>query len=259
MPQRLCVASLRPLVRYVDEEQAVIDAHFSLAAPMEPWRRGKALPLRASLHVAIDGGDGFHDEADAQLVLEEDGGGGGGFRFEVVHPDRWWPSGMGDQPLYDLTLWVGLEDGQVATRSVGLGLTSVRPAGSASGGSDAGGLEALLVNGRPAGIRSVLPVDVIDQNALLPASGSTLLLVRDHYGDDLLYDAADRAGVLLIQCVPIDAAGAPEASLGAEVERLGPHPSLAGWYVGHLGGLSDAVAAEVRRLDPVHTVFRTLC
>ena len=254
MSHRLRVTSLRPLVRYVDGEQAVIDARFSLAAEPVGWAgavgagrvHGPGAEVVASVHLEIDGGDGFHDEGDVRLLLEENGS---SFRFEVVHPSRWWPSGMGEQPLYDLKLWVRLDDGRTAQRRVELGLTSVR---------SAEGVETLLVNGRPAPIRSVIPVDIVDEKALLPASGSTLLLVRDHYGPDLLYRAADRAGVLLVQCVPIDAGAAPEDALETQVDRLAPHPSLAGWYVGDLGAISDAVAARLRELDPTHAVFREL-
>src|SRR5690606_12906808 len=87
---------------------------------------------------------------------------------------------------------------------------------------------------------------------------NSLLIVRDHYGTDLLYDAADRAGILMVQCVPIHPSGEPERDVAVEISRLAGHPSLAGWYVGHLGNLSDRLAAAIRTLDPPHTIFREL-
>ena len=90
----------------------------------------------------------------------------------------------------------------------------------------------------------------------MPACGDSLLLVRDHYAPDLLCAAADSAGILLIQAIPIDPDGQPERRLDAEVCRLTHHPSLAGYFVGHLGQLSDRIAHRLRELDPTRAVFR---
>ena len=40
------------------------------------------------------------------------------------------------------------------------------------------------------------------------------------------------------------------------VDRLSGHPSLAGWYVGHLGDAVDDVTAALKGCDPVHPVFK---
>ena len=98
----------------------------------------------------------------------------------------------------------------------------------------------------------------IDERHLLPATGDSLMLVRDHYGTDLLYQAADRAGILTLQCVPIHPLGEPERDVDDQIDRLAAHPSLAGYYVGHLGQLSDELARRIRALDPTRTVFREL-
>src|SRR5690606_21495749 len=100
---------------------------------------------------------------------------------------------------------------------------------------------ALIVNGELCAIESVVSVDRSDESRMLPAAGNSLLVVRDHYGTDLLYDAADRAGILMVQCVPIHPQGAPEQDVAVEVSRLASHPSLAGWYVGHLGELTERI------------------
>ena len=98
-------------------------------------------------------------------------------------------------------------------------------------------------------------VDKIDEHSLLPATGDSLLLVRDHFGAEVLYEAADRAGILLVQCVPIDAEGKLELSVAEQVDRLASHPSLAGYFVGHLGKLTGKVAEALKLLDPTRSVF----
>lgn len=247
-PVRL--SGVRPLVRYVDEEQAVIDA-FLFATPSLPDFDSDT-PATPTIDVMLEvtGSDGFHDEGETRVRLVN---GRASMRFDLVQPQRWWPAGMGEQPLYSLTARVVNRDDIVAEQTVTFGLASVRR----DRPSDAASRDlALLIHGQVCRIRSVLSVDRVDEHSLLPASGETLLLVRDHYGPDLLYDAADRAGILLIQCVPISPDGTPEVDVEAQVSRLATHPSLAGWFVGHLGGLSDEVATRIRHLDPGRTVFR---
>lgn len=236
--------SVRPLVRYVDAEQAVIDVQVVLPPRFADWR-GPGVELMMQL----TGNDGFHDEGRVALTLE---GSAGSARFEVVQPQRWWPAGMGEQPLYELTLTLAAGSELLDARTMMIGLTSVRPDASED---DADG-PRLLVNGEIWAVRSVLPVDRVDENQLLPATGDSVLLVRDHYGPDMLYQAADRAGVLLVQCVPIHPQATPETDVQEQVDRLAAHPSLAGWFVGHLGRLSDEVADRLRELDPTRNVFR---
>lgn len=245
-PVRL--SAVRPIVRYVDCDKAVIDTQI-FATPSLP---GSEQPPTPTIDVAlsVDGSDGFHDEGETRVRLVN---GQAAMRFDIVEPQRWWPAGMGEQPLYQLTARVLGHDTVLAEQRVTFGLASVRR----DRPSDAVNEQlALLIHGRVCRIRSVISVDKIDENSLLPATGETLLLVRDHYGPDVLYEAADRAGILLIQCVPISAEGTPEVDVEEQVTRLSAHPSLAGWFVGHLGAMSDDVAARLRALDPARTVFR---
>ncbi len=246
-PVRL--SGVRPLVRYVDAEQAVVDT-FLFATPSLPdFDSDTPATPAINVYLEVTGSDGFHDEGEARVRLV---GGRASMRFDIVHPQRWWPAGMGDQPLYSLTARV-LNRDDVAEQTVTFGLASVRHDRPTD---DPASELALLIHGKVCRIRSVLAVDRVNEHALLPAGGETLLLVRDHYGPDVLYDAADRAGILLVQCVPISADGTPEVDVEAQVNRLATHPSLAGWFVGHLGRLSDEVANRIRHLDPGRTVFR---
>lgn len=246
MTKELRLTSVRPLVRYVDEDQAVIDTHFHTAGPIPKAQAG--FTGEADVHITIRGLDGFHDEGRTRTPIHH---GEGSVRFEVVHPSRWWPAGMGEQPLYELTLRLLEGDNVTDQRTVTIGLTSVRS------DSDESDTEhpTFLVNGQHCRIQSVVMVDRVDENTLLPATGDSLLLIRDHYGPELLYEAADRAGVLLIQSVPISAKGRPSLEVADQIDRLAAHPSLAGWFVGHLGDVRDTVTQRIKALDPTHTVF----
>ncbi|MEM1109579.1 MAG: hypothetical protein AAGH99_12910 [Planctomycetota bacterium] len=248
MSQQVRLDSVRPLVRYVDKDQAVIDAHFTTLPAVAGSSRQR--PNRAvNVAVEIDGSDGFHDEGEARVQLSDHRG---RFRFEVVRPRRWWPAGMGEQALYKLSITVAEPGLGRAERSVTFGLTSVRRDRVLGEGFD----ESLLVNGRICDIESVVPVDHADAQQLLPANGESLLLVRDHFGPDALYDAADRAGILLVQCVPIRPDAEVESAVVQQVGRLSSHPSLAGYFVGHLGALSDSVATKLKKIDPTRMVLR---
>jgi beta-mannosidase len=236
------LASVRPLVRYVDEEQAVVEIAIEAAASLAD----KPVPSPHAIDVLteVNGGEGFHDEQYDHVELVD---GRGKVTFSLVQPERWWPAGMGEQSLYELQ--VSMLDGEdPQCLSCSIGLTSVRRRQDEEPGT-------LWINGRRWRFHSYIPVDRVHQNMLLPVSGQTILVVRDHYGPDVLYEAADRAGVLMIQCVPIDAEALPERQMAEQVRRLSSHPSLAGWFVGHHGRISRAIEDQLRLLDPVHSVF----
>ena len=245
------LSSVRPLVRYVDESQAVIDIHFTLL-PMVPTHEEPALPLGAvEVLVEMVGADGFFDEQRSRVDLR---GLEGNVRMEIVHPERWWPAGMGEQSLYCFKVTLVHQGEATDMRTVTVGFTSVRMDHRRPCANRA----ELLVNGQVCPIDAVMPIDLIHERRLLPIAGHSLLIVRDHYGPDVLYEAADRAGILLIQCVPIDPAGKPEEGMADQVDRLSAHPSLCGWFVGHLGRIADDVAARLHALDPTRSVLRTV-
>lgn len=246
------LSSLRPLVRYVDPDQAIVELriqpprHSPLREP-PPGPRGPVEVL-----IEVQGPDGFNDE---QRLTVSPGDRPQTVRFQIVQPRRWWPAGMGEQPLYRLTASLHVGGVMIETRRTNIGLTSVRcPIDSAGVGIDRGPTE-LLVNSEVCPIRSILPVDLIDERRLLPVGGQSLLIVRGHYGHDVLYDSADRTGLLLIQAVPIHPDGEPEIDVAAEVDRLSAHPSLAGWFVGHLGAMRQRLADRIRELDPSRNIF----
>lgn len=246
--------SIRPLVRYVDGDQAVVDVHFTLYPIL--MSDGTPPPDRPAVEVLveIDSDEGFHDEGGCKTWLDE--AYRGSVRFEIVAPSRWWPSGLGEQALYRVSVSVGLPRGAADRKTVTLGMSSIREDTL----TNTYNLEqTLLVNGQVLAIEHLIHVDKISENRLLPATGGSLLMVRDHFGTDTLYDAADRAGILLLQCVPIPTDDrAFHRWVESHVDRIAPHPSLAGWFVGHLGEMRDDVAERIKALDPSHAVFREL-
>lgn len=247
------IDSVRPLVRYVDERQAVIDTHIltHAALPIDESHRTADTPM-AYIMAELDGADGLHDEGCGRLLLKPCGSQmEGGFRFGIDEPQRWWPAGLGDQPLYNLTIRIIVGDEVTDEAKLTLGLASVRRGQVL--GKDLP--PSLLVNGQICEVVEVLTVDQIDENQLLPANGESLLLVRDHYGAELLYKAADMAGIMAVQAVPIDPAGDPTAQVREQVNRLTAHPSLAGYYIGHLGEVKTKVAECLKRLDPTRSIF----
>ena len=236
--------SIRPLVRYVDEDRAVIEIRLTVRpSSTEAWEELSSQAMEA--HIEILGAQGFSDE---QCQPVDWSGQEGWVRCEVVRPDRWWPAGLGDQSLYDLTVRLLSNNDLLTEHQTTIGLTSVRRIHLDER------LQA-LVNGQVLSIQAVVPIDLADEHSLLPAAGDSLLLVRGHYGPDVLYDAADRAGILLIQCVPIHPQAQPDTDMAQQIDRLCAHPSLVGWFVGHLGELTDPIGQTIRRLDPTRTVF----
>lgn len=254
----LRIDSLRPLVRYVDESQAIVELRIGFLHPLPLTDAAETRPARqVDLLVHIDMPDGFIDE---HRVTAEVVGMQSTVRFTIVEPMRWWPAGMGDQALYELRVHV-LDRGEACDAvSTTIGLTSIRrpsPTIRPATRRSRRKVAPFVVNGRPFGVQAVLPVDAIHENRLLPASSDMMLMIRGHYGPDLLYNAADRAGLLLLQCVPIDPDGEPDARVAEHVDRLSHHPCLVGWVVGHLGRLADRTSQQLRQLDPTRPVFQT--
>lgn len=226
-------------------------------------RPGVAEPQSVTIHISMQGPNGYQYDHSTQAELDDDTG---MVRFEMRAPRRWWPAGMGDQVLYALSLTVEMAGLPTETWRTTLGLTSVRPLGRLALDRQTNGETTpqfsaddpavLLVNGRERPIHSVVAVDPRDESDLLPAGGDSLLVVRDHFGPDVLYDAADRAGILLVQSVPVSD-GLDDAQLiRSQVDRLVGHPCLAGWHVPAGDERSEGLARCLQELDPTRCIIR---
>ncbi len=272
--------AIRPLVRYVDESQAVVEIHVAVHPIEEAPPALPGAPLEVV--VRVEGPDGYLYEHQSQLCLQGDSG---VVRFELGDPQRWWPSGMGQQALYNLSVLILDNDHVTRAWENTIGLTSVRPAARISYGRDdpadshatqTTGLmldqdAVLLINGHQCPIENLVPVYPADERSVLPVGKHCLLVVREHYGPDILYHAADRAGTLLIQSIPTlgqhdpthppsdaDESGPTRGVVQSQVNRLVGHPSLAGWLVPQADEAGDRLVHQLRRLDPTRSVFRAI-
>lgn len=154
----------------------------------------------------------------------------------VPNPRRWWPRALGDQPLYDLSVSV-VPGGEVSDRRhrrLGLRTVSVNDWVFRVNG------ERLFLKGAAQGPTGVLPgeasaSDVAADIDLALAAGLDLLRLRAHVARPELYDAADAAGLLLWQDMPLR--GPAHRSIRREARRqalelvdlLAHHPSVLVW------------------------------
>ena len=241
-PAIVKLKSVRTLVRYVDKQRAVIEACFALTD-----KKGfNAQPVE--VHFRLTGPSGKQYTCQSPVELVE---GVGRIRFEITDPRRWWPAGMGAQDLYELRMTLLVGDKSIDNWTSTVGMTSVRSPQDVAA-------SMLLVNGQQYDIQSVVAIGRADENSVLPVSGDMLLLVRDYFGPDQLYDAADRAGILLVQSVPLLHENEPDVTVRLEVDRLSAHPSLAGWLVDSAGRAADRIVTRIAQLDPTHNIFRNL-
>ena len=159
----------------------------------------------------------------------------------VERPELWWPHVLGDPTLHDLRVAVttgdGGSDGGVSDeRRVRVGLRSVSLRAwvcSVNGerlflkGACHGPTRAALAEATPAEVRA-------DVDRAL-AAGLDLLRVQGHVARPELYDAADEAGLLLWQDLPLHGRyprGVRRQAVHqahALVDLLGHHPSIALW------------------------------
>ena len=127
------------------------------------------------------------------------------WRVEVPEPHRWWPHELGDQPLYDVTVEVGTTQGGLSDRRrVRTGLRAVQMDNwqfSVNGvriflkGTSFGPATPWWAEADEAGLRR----DV----ELAKEAGLNLIRAYGHVAQPSLYDAADEAGMLIWQDLPL--------------------------------------------------------
>lgn len=154
----------------------------------------------------------------------------------VDGPALWWPRALGDRPLHDLAVEV-VADGQVSDRRerrVGLRAVTVRDSVVRVNG------ERLFCKGADhlptrQALAEAGADEVVRDVAMAVDAGLDLLRVHAHVARPELYDAADEAGLLLWQDLPLQGP-APRglrrqavALARDAVDLLGHHPSIAMW------------------------------
>ena len=169
----------------------------------------------------------------------------------VADPERWWPWSLGDQPLHDVTIEARTGDGEVShrvTRRLGLRTVELRNwIAHVNGerlflkGSNQGPTRQALAEATPDALRG----DV----ELAKEAGLDFLRLHAHITRPEVYDAADEAGLLLWQDLPLQwgyARGVRKQAVRQArkaVELLGHHPSVAIWC-GHNEPMAIDIDAE---------------
>lgn len=169
--------------------------------------------------------------------------------IKIAHPHLWWPSGMGDQPLYDVRTVIVNTKGEVLdtkARRVGLRTITWTPKTKDHPLS-------VAVNGRPFFVKGAnwIPPDALNARVTTAQYRRLIGLAKDAnmnmlrfwggglYEDDALYDICDESGILVwfefkFACTPYPAFD-PDwvADVRQEavdnVTRLRNHPSIAIW------------------------------
>ncbi len=191
------------------------------------------------LTATIDGGTARADVAAGTARLQ----------IDVPDPRLWWPVGLGDQPLYEVSLTLTSADAVVDHHTTRVGFRTLRLVTEPDEHGTSFGFE---INGAPVPIRGAnwIPDDCflprVDRNRLKARIGqaveANLNLLRvwggGVYESEDFYAECDERGVLVWQDFLFACAGYPEdeplrseviAEAKDNVARLMPHPSLVLW------------------------------
>jgi beta-mannosidase len=171
----------------------------------------------------------------------------------IDDPPLWWPWALGDQPMVDVAVDVVVDDALSDRRTLRTGLRSVELRNwicSVNG-------ERLFLKGTNQGptrtaLAEATPEEIAHDVHLAVDAGLDLMRVHAHIARPELYHAADHAGLLLWQDLPLFGSYARgirrEAARQARaaVQYLGHHPSIAMWC-----GHDEPAGGEHSRDRPV--------
>ena len=218
----------------------------------------RTVTLRTSVRLAVDaGGHPLPGEEATMVVEREHPLAAGENRVEwtvgVPDPELWWPRSLGGQPRYDVTLEALVDDVVSDDRTWRTGLRQVRLDDFVCRVND----ERLFLKGVSAGPTNLLLADAtVDEVTAdvtrVAEAGLDLIRVHGHIARPELYDAADAAGILVWQDLPLQwglqrAAKEPARRIArAAVDALGHHPSIAVWCAHHEPWVGDPAT----RRDP---------
>jgi beta-mannosidase len=219
------IARLRVLCREASAERAVVVLRATLDSDAA---------RTVCLHSSVAGVDHRTDQPLAAGANDVE------WTITVEQPALWWPRALGDPVLHDLRVEVVLSDEEGGTpsdaRHVRTGLRQVR---LRSWIASVNGERLFLKGSNQGPTRMALAEATAEELArdveLACDAGLDLLRIHAHVTRPELYDAADRAGLLLWQDLPLQwgyARGVRKqavAQAAAAVDLLGHHPSIAIW------------------------------
>ncbi len=238
------ITRLRALCREATPERAVVVLRATLDSDA---------PRTVSVHSALGDVDHVADQPLAAGANDLE------WTMTIERPQLWWPRALGEAKLHDLRVGVVLRAGDGGgtsdVRHVRTGLRQVRLRSwiaSVNG-------ERLFLKGSNLGptrmaIADATPEEIARDVELACDAGLDLLRIHAHITRPELYDAADEAGLLLWQDLPLQrgyARGIRKQAVQqatAAVDLLGHHPSIAIWC-----GHNEPMAIDsdpARRGDP---------
>lgn len=217
------IARLKVLCREADAHRAVVAFQATLDSDA-------ARPVRVATTVGGVDHAAVHPLAAGDNTID--------WTVTIDSPGLWWPHSLGEAVLHDVRVAVHLDgdDSPSDVRLLRTGLRTVRLRNwiaSVNGerlflkGSNQGPTRMALGEATPAELRRDVELAV--------DTGLDLLRVHGHVSRPELYDAADEAGLLLWQDMPLQwgyARGIRRQAVRqarAAVDLLGHHPSIALW------------------------------
>jgi len=169
-----------------------------------------------------------HDLASGATVLEWD--------LTVPDPELWWPWELGEQPLYRVTVSVEADQSisGIWERTIGLRQLRMKNFILWINGERlfARGVDVWPTTALPADASAELVAGDVNRAKEL---GLNMLRVESHVARPELYEAADRAGMLIWQDMPMRGEVKRTIQTNAVdaahrlVDKLGGHPSIAVW------------------------------
>lgn len=220
------IRRLRMVCREATEQRAVLGIEAELDA---------STPLTAALHTRAE----RLGERAAERTTDQPLAAGTNvvrWTMPVPQPARWWPWSLGDQPRYEVTVAVSVDgdESHSVTRRTGLRQVQLRNWILSVNG------ERLFVKGSNQGpARADLGAASAEELArdvvLAREANLDLLRLHAHVTRPEVYEAADAAGLLLWQDLPLQWGYARSVRRQAveqarrAVDLLGHHPSVALW------------------------------
>lgn len=200
--------------------------------------------ITVSASVTRDGIGVAASESEHRLAAGENR-----LEWEVVieRPELWWPRSLGDQPLYDVEVTVDHRDIRSDRRRWRTGLRTVTMNNFICRINGKRMFVKGIAYGPPASRMNDVSGERLRADvALVAEAGLDMMRLYAHVARREIYDAADEAGILIWQDLPLiggyssKVRRATKSIVREIVDHVGAHPSVITW-AGHVLPNGDAV------------------